>query len=76
MISDERLEQIAKLEVEILTFPPNHAQTAEMAKELLALRKIQALPSELPCDVTIGATTFKAGVESIKLLKAIHRRAL
>ena len=43
-ISNERLEQIAKLAVEILTFPPNHAQVAEMARELLALRKARVMP--------------------------------
>lgn len=44
MISNEMLEQVAKLDVEFLTFPPNHAQVAEMARELLALRKAFSEP--------------------------------
>lgn len=47
-----------------------------MAKELLELRKIQDFPAELPCNVKVGATTFREGVKTINLLKAIHRRSL
>jgi hypothetical protein len=38
MISDNRLEEVARLEREFITFPPSHFECAEMAKELLALR--------------------------------------
>lgn len=39
MISDERLEELARLEVDFIIFPPSHSECAEMAKNLLALRK-------------------------------------
>lgn len=39
MISDERLLGVAGLGSESLTFPPSHYECAEMAKELLSLRK-------------------------------------
>lgn len=70
MISDERLEFKLK-NPDICT-----GDEIEMAREILALRKIQGLPTELPCNVTIGATTFREGVQTINLLKAIHRRSL
>lgn len=39
MIRDERLEEVAGLGSESLTFPPSHSECAQMAMELLALRK-------------------------------------
>jgi len=39
MISDERLDAVAKMENHPMLFPPNHDECIEMAKELLVYRK-------------------------------------
>lgn len=44
MISDERLEEIARLESDFIAFPPPHSECSDMAKELLALRKGLGIP--------------------------------
>lgn len=62
MISNEMLEQVAKLDVEFLTFPPNHAQVAEMARELLALRKA----FETPDCWEIAGNIFSTKEEALK----------
>jgi hypothetical protein len=44
MISNDRLEEVMRLEHQFITFPPSHSECAEMAKELLALRKAFSEP--------------------------------
>lgn len=44
MISDERLNEIARLESDFIAFPPPHSQCSDMAKELLALRQRREIP--------------------------------
>lgn len=50
MISDERLEEIARLESDFIAFPPTHSECSDMAKELLALRKGSFMPLRLTAE--------------------------
>lgn len=55
MISDERLNEIARLESDFIAFPPPHSQCSDMAKELLALRQRREIPEGwklVPVEIT------------------------
>lgn len=45
MISDERLDAVAKMKTHPMVLPPNHNECIEMAKELLAYRKAFSVPA-------------------------------
>lgn len=71
MISDERIDAVAKMKIHPMVFPPNHDECAAMAKEIQAYRKAFSEP----CGF-INPVYFNDGMMGCTLHKKIRRNGL